>query len=34
MRLGKAKKPHAKTGTYNASGLWVLTCLYGGIMSS
>ena len=33
VRLGKANKPHAKRGTYNASGLWVLTCLYGDIMS-
>ena len=29
----RAKRPHAKRSTYHASGLWVLTCLYGGIMS-
>ena len=33
VRLGKANRPHAKRGTYHASGLWVLTCLYGSIMS-
>ena len=33
MRLGKANRTHAKKGTYHASGSWVLTCLYGGIMS-
>ena len=30
--LGRANIPQAKRGTYHASGLWVLTCLYG-IMS-
>ena len=30
--LGRANIPQAKRGTYHASGLWVLTCLYGGIM--
>ena len=29
----EANRPHVKRGTYHASGLWVLTCLYGGIMS-
>ena len=33
VRLSKANKPHAKRGTYHARGLWVLTCLYGNIMS-
>ena len=33
VRLGKADRPHAKRGTYHASGLWVLTCLYGSTMS-
>ena len=28
-----ANRPHVKRGTYHASGLWVLTCLYGGITS-
>ena len=30
--LGRANISQAKRGTYHASGLWVLTCLYG-IMS-
>ena len=33
VRLGRANRPHAKRDTYHASGLWVLTWLYGGIMS-
>ena len=33
VRLGRAKRPHAKRGIYHASGLWVLACLYGSIMS-
>ena len=33
MRLGRANRPHAKRGIYHASGLWVLACLYGSIMS-
>ena len=33
VRLGRANRPHAKRGIYHASGLWVLACLYGSIMS-
>ena len=32
VRLGRANRPHAKRGTYHASDLWVLTCLYASIL--